>query len=199
MESCLSHIIETTKGFLLRPVETFQQNAETSLSSAFQYYAVLVVFYAVLCSIFQGLFLSFGQPFPYMGGLIGFAIGIFVLFLIFTIIAILLISIFFQGLFHHIFVLLVGGEGGIAQTLKACLYSTVPTLVLGWIPIINIIAAIWSIVLMILGIRELHKISTTRAIAAVILPVVLFIMIAVMFVLCMIAFFGLGIAAISLI
>jgi len=194
MDPCLFHIIETTKGFLLNPIETFQQHANTSLSKAFQYYAVLVVFFAILFSIFQGVLFSFGSPFPHAEAFIGFATGTFVLFAISLIIATSLIGIFFDGLFQHIFVLLMGGEQGIAQTLKACMYSSVPTLVLGWIPIVNIIAAIWSFVLLILGIRELHKMSTASAIAAVLIPAVLLILIVITFVLFLIACIGLGIA-----
>lgn len=193
MDPCVSCIIETTKGFLLNPVETFQQHADTSLSKAFQYYAILIVFYAVLFSIFEGALLSFGS-FPHGGSFVGFATGMLVLFFICIIIPASLIGVFFTGLFHHIFVLLLGGEQGVAQTLKAFMYSTVPTLVLGWIPIINVIAAIWSFVLLILGIRELQKISTASAIAAVLIPVVLFILVGIMFVLCMIVFGGLYIA-----
>jgi hypothetical protein len=194
MDPYVSSIIETTKGFLQNPVETFQQHADTSLSKAFQYYAILLVFYAVLFSIFEGALLSFGSLFPHGGSFAGFAIGMLMLFCICIIIPASLIGIFFKGLFHHIFVLLMGGEQGVAQTLKASMYSAVPILVLGWIPIINIIAGIWSFVLLILGIRELHKISTASAIATVLIPGILFILVGIMFVLCMIAFSGLYIA-----
>ncbi|MDR2855059.1 MAG: YIP1 family protein [Methanomicrobiales archaeon] len=194
MDPDISSMIETTKGFLLNPVETFQQHADTSLAKAFQYYAVLVLVFAVLFAIVEGALLSFASVFSHGGGLIGLATGTFVLFIISIVILASLIGIFFNGLFQHIFVLLVGGEQGVAQTLKAFMYSSVPALIFGWIPIINIIAAIWSLVLLIIGIRELHKISTTNAIAAVLIPAVLFILIGITFVLCMIAFIGLGVA-----
>ena len=192
MDPYLSGIIETTKGFLLSPVETFQKNAETSLSKAFQYYAILVVFYAILFSIVEGIVLSSGL-FQYEESLFVFAIGLLVPLLICIIVVAALIGVFFQGLFQHIFVLLVGGEQGVVQTLKASMYSGVPALVLGWIPIVNIIAGIWSFVLLVLGIRELHEISTARAIAAVLIPGVLFILLVILLVLCIIVFIGIGI------
>ena len=202
MTSCVSCIIETTKGFLLQPTETFQQHIDTSLSKAFQYYTVLVIFYAILSGIIEGLLFSFGpyhefSSFMHGGAIFGLALGTFVLFLIFIIIPSSLIGIFFSGAFQHIFVLLFGGEGGIAQTLKAMMYSAVPVLVLGWIPIVNIIAAIWSVVLLILGIRELHQISTERSIATVLIPIIfafLFAILLILLIVMSIAAVGVGIA-----
>jgi hypothetical protein len=44
---------------------------------------------------------------------------------------------------------------------------------LGWIPLVWILAWIWSLILSTLGVRELHGISTTRAVGAVILAVLI--------------------------
>ena len=52
---------------------------------------------------------------------------------------------------------------------KAVLYSATPTVLLGWIPLISFIAVLWSLVLRIIGIRELHEITTGRAVLALIL------------------------------
>jgi hypothetical protein len=52
-------------------------------------------------------------------------------------------------------------------------------LLLGWIPLVNIIAAIWSLIVEIIGIRQLHELTTGRAILAVLIPIILAIILAV--------------------
>ena len=42
---------------------------------------------------------------------------------------------------------------------------------ISWIPIVNIVAAIYGVVLSVFGIREVHATSTGRAVAIVLIPV----------------------------
>ena len=186
MVSFISNIIQTTVGFLLNPVETFQQHDDTSFIQAFQYFGALIVFYAVLSTITIGalshLLIYAQEPFAF-----GSLLFISLLSLFFAILR-FISGVFFWCLFQHIFVLLMGGEYGINQTLKVIMYSSVPALIFGWILatlpimsdiptmvtlslIISSIIYIWVLVLQVLGIRELHKISTARAICAVCIPV----------------------------
>ncbi len=46
-----------------------------------------------------------------------------------------------------------------------------PSLVLGWIPGVNIIAAIWALIVEIIGIKQLHELSTGKAVLAVIIAI----------------------------
>ncbi len=77
------------------------------------------------------------------------------------------------GAFFHIFVYAVGGRKGITQTIKAFMYGQTPNFLLGWIPVIGGITSIWSLILFILGIRQLHEITTRRAILAVLMPFII--------------------------
>jgi len=202
MSSCITSVIETTKGFLVRPTETFQQHDGTSLAKAFQYFAVLTLFYAIVFGIVEGVvfYLNIGSAFDDLAIASGF-MGIMSWILIFFLIAFAFTSCFFgiflYGLFQHVFVLLCGGECGIVQTMKAMMYGSVPALLFGWIPVISVIAAIWSLVLMIIGIRELHKLSTTAAALVILLPMVLTFVITILFVLFIVSVIGLGAAEIS--
>jgi hypothetical protein len=81
-----------------------------------------------------------------------------------------IIMAFIGGAVVHIFVYLVGGRKGIKQTIKAMIYGLTPGLLLGWIPIVSYFAAIWSLVLGILGVRQLHELTTGRAVLAVSIP-----------------------------
>lgn len=84
----------------------------------------------------------------------------------------LIISIFITGAIFHIFIHLVGGKKDITQTIKAFMYGQTPILLLGWIPIVNIIAGVWSLVLEIIGMRHFHEISTTKVIVAVLMLII---------------------------
>ena len=84
------------------------------------------------------------------------------------------------GAIQHVFVLIVGGEKGFDQTIKAVLYGSTPNLLIGWIPLIGgIIGGIWSLILYMIGIRESHKISNRRAILAVLLPIIVSVVIVI--------------------
>jgi hypothetical protein len=86
----------------------------------------------------------------------------------------------------HLWVYLLGGREGIMQTFKAIIYGNTPRLILGWIPFIGFIFALWSLVLGILGVRELQEISSGKAILAfaiaIMIPVIIIIVIAAYFI-----------------
>ena len=73
----------------------------------------------------------------------------------------------------HLWVYLLGGRKGIMQTFKAIVYGNTPRLLLGWIPFIGIVFMLWSLILGILGIRELQAIGTGKAILAVAIAVII--------------------------
>lgn len=80
---------------------------------------------------------------------------------------------FTGGAIIHVFVFFGGGRKGITQTIKAYMFESTASLLFGWIPIINVIPMIWSIVTQIIGIRQLHGITTFRVINAIfILPII---------------------------
>ncbi|MDD1698401.1 MAG: YIP1 family protein, partial [Methanoregula sp.] len=66
------------------------------------------------------------------------------------------------------------------QTLKTAMYSTTPFLLLGWIPYVSIIGAIWYIVLLIIGIRETQEMDMGKALLVVIVPIVLILVLALL-------------------
>jgi hypothetical protein len=84
-----------------------------------------------------------------------------------------IIDAFIAGLWIHLWVYIVGGRKGVGQTIKAVLYGATPYCLLGWIPIVNFIAEIWMIIVSILGVRQLHEISTGKAVIAVILAIII--------------------------
>ncbi|KAF5432167.1 Signal peptidase I [Candidatus Methanophagaceae archaeon] len=139
-------VIDRIKGFLFSPTKTFDVSKEDTLGNAVIYFITLLMICAVLSSIV-------GWPV--------FRYGVTMAFLIFLL---GLLSVFIGGLWTHMWVYLFGGRKGVTQTLKALLYGATPGCVLGWIPIVGIIAVVWGFIVQIVGIKQLQEMPTIRAV-----------------------------------
>jgi hypothetical protein len=173
-------VVERIKGFLFSPSGTFDASKEDTLGDAFKYFIAILAIYALLSAVvlaalyhwmmyFMTAFMPYGtlppeaeELLPTLGPL--FAVAVFIVTLVGGI-----IGIFVSGLWTHIWVYLVGGRNGLEETIKAVMYGDTPCLILGWIPIFNIIAGIWALIVSIIGVRQLHVLSTGKAALAVIL------------------------------
>ncbi len=177
---------EKVKGFLVKPVETFNVHKGESLGAAYQYYIVLFVIFSILSAIvvialdmnFLNTTIQTFSQVPGMEWVSAFSVfGAFVVafdvFFLYVMFVIGLFWIFVSGLILHCFALMLDAGKGYNQTIKAMMYAYTPYLILGWIPYVNIIVAICMLVLLALGIRELHEISTGKAVMVVLIPIVL--------------------------
>jgi hypothetical protein len=184
------NFFEKVKGFLLEPSKTFDATKGENLSEAIKYYAVIAVIYSTIFAVllaFVGTLFGSMMGRRNLGMLMGAgtgAGGAIIFFVLFMVLAI--IGAFIGGAILHIFVYLVGGRKGLEQTIKAVMYGSTPGLLLGWIPIIGFIAGIWSLVVEIIGIRQLHELTNGKAVLAVLIPIIIAVIlafIAVMFLL----------------
>ena len=165
------NFVEKLKGLLMNPVEALQQLREEGLGDALTYFIIILVVYAVLSTIvsmaiLQGVSAITGTAFPELGSwmpliifgaaIIGGLIGVFV-----------------GGAWLHLWVYVFGGRKGYLQTVKSLMYGSTPVMLLGWIPVVSIIGAIWAFILQILGIRELHGITTGQAVIAVLIAIII--------------------------
>ena len=89
------------------------------------------------------------------------------------------------SLFYHLSLRIFGAAGGsFRRTFTVLAYSQAP-FILGTIPIIGgNIGMIWSLVILVKGLKVVHHLSTGRTVLAVILPVLLFLL--------PLVFFGVG-------
>ena len=170
---------ERITGFLFSPSTTFDASKEDTLGDAFTYFVIILAIYAILIaiiaavafSLLAGMFELFGVPMAMpLGATMGFAAAI-----IFFSAALIggIIGILISGLWLHIWVYLVGSRKGLGKTIIALLYGQTPYLLLGWIPIINFIAMLWTLVVEIIGVRQLHELTTGKAVIAVILALII--------------------------
>nr|QNO53711.1 hypothetical protein ONPGGGGH_00009 [Methanosarcinales archaeon ANME-1 ERB6] len=167
---------ERIKGFLFSPSDTFDASKEDTVGDALKYFVVILAIFAVLFailiavafSLFAGMFGMLGVPMMPFGAAMGagLAVGFFIGVLVGGI-----IGVFIDGLWLHLWVYLVGGRNGVGQTIKAVMYGATPSFLLGWIPIVGIIAGIWALIVGIIGVRQLHELSTGKAVLAVIIAI----------------------------
>ena len=169
----LNDFVGLVQGFIMKPVETFQKVKGGSLGDAFVYFLILLVINAILSAIILVAGLSAMSLYNTIPGFKG-ALPVIMFFM--TIIG-GIIGIFIGGAWLHIFVWALGGKKGYVQTVKSLMYGSTPGLLLGWIPIIGFIGAIWTVILDIFGIKELQEMSTGRAVAAVVIAGVILIII----------------------
>lgn len=169
---------ERIKGFLFSPSTTFDASKDDTLGDAFTYFALILAIYAILMaiiaavafSLLAGMLQMFGVPAMPFGAAMGPAAAV-----IFFIAALVggIIGIFISGLWLHIWVYLVGGRNGFGKTITAIAYGQTPYLLLGWIPIINFVATIWTLIVEIIGIRQLHGLTTGKSVIAVLLAIII--------------------------
>jgi hypothetical protein len=188
-------IVEKVKGFLMNPAESFRRSRTDSVGAAYRYFVVLLVIYTILSAIVAvaiGMF-AFNDMIAQLAttGMMGAAlagafsnlglfVGAMIVFVVYLVFFIALLGIFLKGLALHAFVLLMGGEKGYQQTLKTTMYATTPFLLLGWIPYVSIIGAIWYIILLIIGIRETQEMDTGKALLVIAIPLVLILILALL-------------------
>jgi len=182
-------------GFIVRPVETFRAVRDEELAAPSIYYLVLLIINAILTAIVA--YLGYGAVRSTQGYNLGIAgsAGAFVAGLIIAFI-VGIIGLILWSIFLHIGAKIMGGRGDFADSFKSAVYAQTPSLLLGWIPIISIIFTLWAIVLLFLGVRELHELDTMRAVIAVVIAVVLYIIVVAILALLGLAFLG-GIAGLA--
>jgi len=175
---------EKVKGFVGAPVSTFNNLEAEALGSALKYFTIWVVIYTILRTI---VFYTLERGvFETLWDLLGLSDAPLYIYhfdpVIFALLAVLgaFVSLFITGSWAHLFVRAFGGRKGYANTIKAFAYGDTPFLLFGWIPFVGMLFWIWALVLNIIGIRQLHEISTGRAIGTVLLSIVALVIIGVL-------------------
>ena len=171
---------ERIKGFLFSPSATFDASKEDTIGDAFKYFIVILAIYAVIVTIIVAVALSWILNFlattlppgtlPPRAALM-FGAGGGAVFAVTSFIQVFIggiIGVFIVGLWTHIWVYLVGGRKGIEQTIKALMYGYTPGYLFVWIPVVNVI---WALIVGAIGIRQLHELSTGKAVLAVLIAI----------------------------
>lgn len=95
-------------------------------------------------------------------------LGAYIVFLIGGI-----ISLFIGAGIYHLFVKLFKGQKGFAETFAVVAYASSPML-LSFTVFFNSLLAIYTVILTIIGVAKMHNISTGKAVAAILIPTGIF-------------------------
>lgn len=164
-------------GFIVRPVETFRALRGESLKDAASYFLLLLVFTSVLAGLM--VYLGFTRV---NGSVLGITLGPSAGILSFVWAA---LFFYLWGLFTLVVWSVVlqigaqalGGRGEFADAFKAAAYAQTPFLLFGWIPIIGwLITELWAVALTVIGVRELYRVESGKAVAVAVVAFVLYIM-----------------------
>lgn len=152
-------IFEKAKKVLTNPSTFYDEiKSEKGLWKASGYYAVFLLFQLLASSLLN--FLEFD-------------IFIFVIGLPIAFVLSFLQACFSVGI-TYIFAKILKGKGNLYDTYKALFYAATPGLLLGWIPYVSILGALWTLYLAVKGISKLHNVSMLRAFGIVIgLPLII--------------------------
>ncbi|HKC25883.1 MAG TPA: YIP1 family protein [Thermoanaerobaculia bacterium] len=175
-------LVETVKLFVTAPAEAWRRTPEKGSILDPLLFAILVSWLGAIVRAVYGMF--FTVPWLRMmppamrerfgGAMAGHAFG-FVAQVILAPIAITLI-LFIWSAILHVCLMMVGGlsasTSGFDGTFRVSCYSSVADLAQA-IPLLGgLVAAIWKIVLVVMGIVALHRTTQGKAIAAVLIPLV---------------------------
>lgn len=172
-------LLEKVKGFLAEPVRSFDISKNETLEEAVKYYMFIAAGFSLLLAIMIALIYSIIIPIisKYIaiepGGIVEFFSSFFMSFIL------MLIFVFIWGAILHGMAYILGGRWEIARTIRVAMYSSTPLILLGWIPLIGVFGWIWAGALNIVGLHQYQDLPEGRAIAAVLIPVILLLIIAI--------------------
>ena len=179
LQDPVNSFISTVRGVILNPVGFFRGIAR-------QGDFVNPLIFALICGVVNGILggivgflisLAFaGDPDFGLAGSFGSLILNTILAPIYVIVALGIVS----GIYHLLVLLFVRpSNAGFEATFRVVSYVQALQLI-SWIPIVNIIAGIYGIVLSVLGIREVHSTTTGKAALVVLIPVAVIILLAIL-------------------
>lgn len=144
------------------PSEFFSTVREANIGHSIALYLIIAVIMAVVKYGTYYYFARFAlfSIFGYLGGFLG----------LFGLSVISFISLFIYSGIAHGIVKLFGGRGNYVDTFNIIAYSSVPALILSAIPLVGYLAFIYTIVLGTIGISIQHDISKGKAVASLLLP-----------------------------
>ncbi len=172
--------VETIKLLATAPADAFARMPTTGGIGKPLTFAIIVgwigmAIYALWMLLFSGMSLPFMDQSQLgdAGAMFGLSAGITIMLVVLAPIFVI-IGVFFQAAILHLMLMLVGGANhGFEATTRVCSY-TQATQLAQIVPFCGgLLAAIWSVILLIVGLSTAHGITRGKAALAVILPVVL--------------------------
>src|SRR3989338_3091577 len=159
-----------------QPINFFKEVSKEGISNAFLLYLIVALITQVVSALISFSILGSMGMLGLGMGMNPFYTGVMGVMLPFMLIFGLILGVAFTFVWAgivHLFAMIFQAKGSYTETYKATTYSAVPALIIIIIPYIFILGIIYGIILSIFGIKELHKMSTGKAVATVLIPVLI--------------------------
>ncbi|HIH25998.1 YIP1 family protein [Candidatus Woesearchaeota archaeon] len=193
------NFVKRATDVLTKPTQYFKNiQKEQGVKNAFIYYAVFSLIFIVVVSIVgyfaQGLYLKFYS----MIGLDSiaqftknsYATQSMLFIFIMNLIAypfMLGFSFLWAGILH-VWILIFNGKQSYSKTYQLYVYTRTPRFLLGWIPFVNFFIGIYSLILLIYGTVEVHKIKFRTSVLMYVIPYVICLILGVLLLVVAVAF-----------
>ena len=175
----VDRFVETVKLLATAPAEAFARMPTAGGIGQPLFFAIVVGWIGIAVYSVWMLLLG-GMSLPFLdqvdlgaaGAMFGLSSGLMVVFLVLAPLLIV-VGVFIQAAILHLMLMLVGGANqGFEATARVCSYAQASQLA-QIIPFCGgLLSAIWSVVLLIVGLSTAHGITRGKAALAVVLPVV---------------------------
>jgi|GEM_PF-4302453 len=167
------------KNIFANPREFFSNLNEQGIGKAFFYSFIFILIYqAILSLIFTGG--AQVRAFTVLGEArisIFYGWQMFLMLFIGRVIwSILMLFIF--SLLLHLWIMIFRGKGNYDKTFQLVVYSRTPVWLLGWIPIVRILALAYNVILLIVGTEKMHGIENKTSTWMYLGPILIFVLIA---------------------
>jgi hypothetical protein len=160
--------VETVRRVLFSPRDFFRGMPR---SGSFRNPLIFALVCTLIAALMSGVFQEVAQTLPGMQPFIvrtGFVYNV-----IFAFVALIISLVVITGVYQLFVRLIVGrNNGGLGATFKVLCYVQVVQLV-GWLPLVNLLAAIYALYLGAFGFRVVHSTTYGRAAAVAALPILL--------------------------
>lgn len=164
----------------------FSSVKNESLTEAIKFY-IITFLIGQIVSIFFVMYLTI------VGG---FFLGIFTLLIIPALVLAGLVSVVIWSLVLHLIGLIFEIKGNFNQTMKIVAYSLAPYNIFLIVPYIGALSILFSYYVQVIGFMNLHKVSSGKALAIVLLPMILsMVLITLAIVMMVLAFFTISSAS----
>jgi len=165
----LQEILTDFKKMIIEPAKAFEASEKKPLKYSLIYALFGMIIFGALSAIVSALSQNGNSP------LNEFGFGPAQIFLLmFVIVAIGgFFGILLGGLWMHFWAYVFGARQGLVQTIKIAAHARTPVYLFEWIPLVGILASIWSTILFGLGLMKLQKMSFGRAAGVIIVGIVI--------------------------
>ncbi|MBI5397980.1 YIP1 family protein [Candidatus Woesearchaeota archaeon] len=173
-----STLVGKVKGALFECSSFFEKmklekmNARASVNRSLAYFFIIVLVYLVVASVVyavapkpktQALPVSLAIA---IAATLGFAVSVIFLFVSSTLV--------------HATARMLKGRGTYPETLIVVSFGSTPAYLLGWIPLLGLLAIVYGVFIQLKGIAIMHDLSQARAAASILVPLALMIIISIL-------------------